>query len=110
MLVVPLVLFSLIPGILGIGDIKLLGRIGGKTFALYMLTTTIAITTALLFATSFGIGKGMTIPTDTNYTGKEAESFSQVLINTTSPNALNIRIGVRLPLVYINLESNYSVN
>ena len=32
MLVVPLVLFSLICGVCGIGDIKLLGRIGSKSF------------------------------------------------------------------------------
>ena len=33
MLVVPLVLFSLISGVCGIGDIRLLGRIGSKAFA-----------------------------------------------------------------------------
>ena len=36
MLIVPLVLFSLIPGILGIGDIRLLGKIGSKAFLLYL--------------------------------------------------------------------------
>lgn len=39
MLVVPLVLFSLICGVCGIGDIKLLGRISSKAFVLYMITT-----------------------------------------------------------------------
>ena len=43
MLVVPLVLFSLIPGIVGIGDIRLLGKVGTKSFALYIATTAIAI-------------------------------------------------------------------
>ena len=43
MLVVPLVLFSLISGVCGIGDIRLLGRIGSKAFVLYMLTTAVAI-------------------------------------------------------------------
>ncbi len=81
MLVVPLVLFSLIPGIIGIGDIKLLGRIGGKAFGLYMATTAIAIATAILFAVSFGIGKGIEIPTETSFMGKEATSFADVLIN-----------------------------
>ena len=37
MMVVPLVLFSLICGVCGIGDIKLLGRIGSKAFVLYMV-------------------------------------------------------------------------
>lgn len=86
MLVVPLVLFSLIPGIVGIGDIKLLGRIGGKAFGLYMLTTAIAIATAIIFAVSFGIGEGMNIPTETNFVGKEPTSFTQVLINVIPSN------------------------
>jgi len=56
MLVVPLVFFSLICGVCGIGDIRMLGRVGGKSFALYMLTTAIAIATAILIAVTFGIG------------------------------------------------------
>lgn len=86
MLVVPLVLFSLIPGILGIGDIRLLGRIGGKTFALYMFTTAIAITTAIVLAVSFGIGKGLEITSSTTFMGKEASSFSDILINIIPSN------------------------
>ena len=43
MLVVPLVVFSLLCGVLGIGDIRMLGRVGGKSFALYIATTAIAI-------------------------------------------------------------------
>lgn len=39
MLVVPLVVFSLICGVLGIGDIRVLGRVGGKSFVLYIATT-----------------------------------------------------------------------
>jgi Na+/H+-dicarboxylate symporter len=34
MLVVPLVFFSLICGVAGIGDIRILGRVGGKSFGL----------------------------------------------------------------------------
>ncbi|WP_352288611.1 cation:dicarboxylate symporter family transporter [Psychrobacter sp. GW64-MNA-CIBAN-0177] len=47
MLVVPLVLISLICGVCGIGDIRLLGRIGTKTFMIYMMTTALAIATAI---------------------------------------------------------------
>ncbi|ANS80294.1 Proton/glutamate symport protein [Serinicoccus hydrothermalis] len=58
MLVVPLVVFSLITGVAGIGDIKLLGRVGGKAFALYVGTTALAITTAILLALLIGPGRG----------------------------------------------------
>ena len=47
MLVVPLVFFSLISGVFGIGDISKLGKVGAKSFALYMMTTALAIATAI---------------------------------------------------------------
>ncbi len=47
MLVVPLVFFSLISGVLGIGDIRKLGSVGLKSFVLYILTTALAIATAI---------------------------------------------------------------
>ena len=58
MLVVPLVFFSLINGVTGIGDIRVLGRVGGKSFGLYMLTTAIAITVAIALAVIVGPGQG----------------------------------------------------
>ena len=58
MLVVPLVVFSLICGVAGIGDIRLLGRVGGLAFALYIATTAIAITLAIALATIIAPGSG----------------------------------------------------
>ncbi len=58
MLVVPLVFFSLICGVCGIGDIAALGRIGTKAFGLYVMTTAIAISTAILLAQVVGPGNG----------------------------------------------------
>ena len=81
MLVVPLVFFSLICGVCGIGDIRMLGRVGGKSFVLYMMTTAIAIATAILIAVTFGIGKGMNQATDAAFAGKESPPLTQVLID-----------------------------
>lgn len=47
MLVVPLVFVSLVNGAASIGDIKKLGRVGGKTLAFYMGTTAFSISIAL---------------------------------------------------------------
>ena len=88
MLVVPLVLFSLICGVCGIGDVRLLGRIGSKAFALYMLTTAVAIATAIIIAGGLGIGKGMNATTDASFTGKEAPPLSDVLINIVPTNPI----------------------
>jgi len=50
MLVVPLVFISIVNGASSIGDIKKLGRIGGRTVLFYITTTAIAISLALFVA------------------------------------------------------------
>lgn len=57
MLVVPLVFISIVNGAAGIGDIKKLGRIGGRTIAFYMTTTAVAISIALLVASVVNPGQ-----------------------------------------------------
>jgi len=47
---VPIVLFSLVVGAASIGDPAKLGRIGGKTLGIYLLSTAVAITIGLLLA------------------------------------------------------------
>jgi len=86
MLVVPLVLLSLISGVCGIGNLSTLGRVGGKSFALYMLTTAIAIASAIGLAIIVAPGKGMNAETAATFTGKEAPPLTDVLINIIPTN------------------------
>ncbi|GAB4137261.1 MAG: dicarboxylate/amino acid:cation symporter [Planctomycetota bacterium] len=48
MIAVPLVLFSLVAGVAGLNDTSRLSRIGGKTIALYLATTALAISIGLV--------------------------------------------------------------
>jgi len=48
MIVIPLIVASLLVGTASLGDIRKLGRIGGKTVAYYMITTAIAVTIGLV--------------------------------------------------------------
>ncbi|HUF69649.1 MAG TPA: dicarboxylate/amino acid:cation symporter [Longimicrobiales bacterium] len=48
MIVVPLVVASIIIGTASLGDIRKLGRLGGKTVTYYMLTTAVAVTIGLV--------------------------------------------------------------
>jgi Na+/H+-dicarboxylate symporter len=50
MIIVPLVFASLLVGVASLGDIRKLGRLGGKTLGYFLLTTTIAISIGLAFA------------------------------------------------------------
>lgn len=104
MLVVPLVFFSLICGVCGIGDIRMLGRVGGKSFALYMMTTAIAIATAIIIAVTFGIGKGMDVDSAANFTGKESPPLTEVLISIIPTNPVNAMAqGDMLPLIFFSI-------
>jgi len=86
MMVVPLVLFSLICGVCGIGDVRLLGRIGSKAFVLYMLTTAVAIATGILIAVASGIGTGMEAASDAKFSGKAAPPLADVLLSIIPTN------------------------
>ena len=56
LIAVPLVLFSIITGVAGMGNPAQLGRIGGKTLSLYLLTTVVSITMGLLFVNALTPG------------------------------------------------------
>lgn len=106
MLVVPLVLFSLIPGIIGIGDIRLLGRIGTKSFALYIATTAIAITTAIIFAVSFkvGVGSSISIEAASDFEAKEPRTFADTLISIIPPNPIQaLAQGDMLAIIFFSI-------
>ncbi|MDN5278331.1 MAG: hypothetical protein PWR01_2296 [Clostridiales bacterium] len=59
LLVIPLVFISLVCGVSALGDITRLGRIGGKTMAFYLISTSIAIALALIVAQQIKPGSGL---------------------------------------------------
>jgi proton glutamate symport protein len=59
MIVVPIVVTALIVSIAGVGDIKKLGRLGGKTILYFEIVTTVAILFGLLVANVFQPGTGI---------------------------------------------------
>ena len=104
MLVVPLVFFSLIAGVLGIGDIRKLGSVGLKSFGLYMLTTAIAIATAIGLA-SVVIPFFNTPSAEAEaFTGKEAPPISDVLINIIPDNVIQaFASGNMLQIIFFSI-------
>jgi len=89
MLVVPLVTFSLICGVCGIGDINALGRIGLKSFVLYLTTTGLAISLALVIAIAIAPGKDFKSQTiSTEFVAKNSPPISDVFINLIPSNPI----------------------
>ena len=59
MLVVPLVFFSIVVGVASISDIRTIGSIGGTTILIYLITTALAVTIALMIGMYIQPGAGL---------------------------------------------------
>jgi len=87
MIVVPLVFFSIASGAAGIADPRKLGRIGGKTIFLYLLTTAVAITVGLMLANVIAPGEGVKIGEASEKPDiQEAPPFKETLLNIIPEN------------------------
>jgi len=88
MLVVPLVFVSLVCGTCSLSDTSALGRLGGKTIALYLITTAIAISLAIFAALLIGPGEGIQMQSDASFNPSEAPALSQVFIDIFPSNPI----------------------
>lgn len=88
LLVVPLVLVSLVCGAASLGSGKQLGRLGGKTISLYLITTAIAISLAMLMAMLFEPGVGANLTSQSTVNIQQASSFAQVIIDIFPSNPI----------------------
>jgi len=59
MVVVPLVFASISLGVAGIGDLRAVGRVGGKTLAYFLVSTTVSAVLGLILVNAFRPGEGM---------------------------------------------------
>ncbi len=106
MLVVPLVFVSLVCGVAALGDIKKLGRLGGKALLFYLGTTALAITLALSLAVIVAPGEGFNLSstTDQEFTAKESPSIAETIINLIPNNPIEAMAeGQMLPLIVFSI-------
>ena len=79
-LVVPLVFVSLVCGTAAMDDVRKLGTIGLKTMALYLFTTAVAITIAIVVALIVRPGEGVQVADANDFVPGETKSLLQVFI------------------------------
>ena len=87
-IVVPVVLLSMIQGILAMGDLKKVGTVGGKTVGYFMGTTAVACVIGLVLANVFlamELFPTLTLG-DTTYQAKQFDGFMSVLIGIFPTN------------------------
>jgi len=117
MIVIPLVIASLIVGAASLGDLRKLGRIGGKTVVYYFLTTALAVTVGLLLANIVQPGGGVDAGTRdqlaAQYEGQaqgqleiaaQAPSLKDVLLNMIPRNPVQAAADFELlPLIFFSV-------
>lgn len=87
MIVVPLVIFSIIAGVISLEDVKKVGSIGGKTIVFYLATTAFAVTFGILLANVMNVGANYVLPaSELAYEAKEAPSFIDTIVNIFPSN------------------------
>ena len=77
LIAVPLIIASLTKGIADLQDISKLSKIGGRTIAIYLLTTVIAVTLGLLVVNTIQPGMGMPDETMQEINKISAENISK---------------------------------
>lgn len=106
MLVVPLVFCSLVCGSMAMGDTKKLGKIGIKTLVLYLVTTALAISVALLVANLIdpGVGLNMSAIETGEVSIAEKTSLPDTLLHIIPTNPLGaLASGDMLPIILFAL-------
>lgn len=92
MIVVPLVIFSIIQGVISLKDIRKIGTIGIKTVFFYFSTTAFAVMFGLLAANVFGVGSGYQLDTtalESYEMSVEPVSLMDTLVNIFPANFID---------------------
>lgn len=85
-IVVPIVLFSIISGIISMKDIHKVGSIGLKTIIYYLITTAFAITIGLFFGNLFSDMFPVLTTTNLTYEAAESSPFMDILVSIFPSN------------------------
>lgn len=111
MIIVPLVFSTLVIGAASVGDVKKLGRMGGKTIIYYLGTTAFAIGIGLLLANTIVPGAGLEIPVDAQYQAKEVPSVVQTLLEIIPTNPIEAMVkGNMLQIIAFALFVGVAIN
>ena len=111
LLVVPLVLVSLICGASSLGDSARMGPIALKTLGLYLATTAIAVTVALVFAGIVGPGESMDMAVSATFEATPPPPLSDVLVNIFPSNPVRAMAdGEMLQIIVFALLVGYAIS
>jgi len=80
MIIIPLILASMVAGIVSLGNVRKLGRLGLRTCAYYAVTTVLAVAVGLVLVNLFRPGAGVEIGTHQKFEWSEQDQPSALSI------------------------------
>lgn len=87
-IIVPLILSTIIVGVTSAGDVKKLGRLGGKTITYFLTTSLIAVSIGLLAGYAFSPGSNVDVTGEEQVAAAETEGVVQTLLNIVPTNPI----------------------
>lgn len=95
MVVIPLVVASLLVGTASLGDLRKLGRIGGKTVGYYMMTTAVAVTLGLVVSNVIRPGSRIDPATrDQLAQGSTEQAEAAMQLAAEKPGVVDVLLGM----------------
>ena len=113
MLIIPLVFASLISGVSNLGGGDNLGRLGLKTLAYYMLTSTLAIVTGLFYVNLItpGVGADTSFEQKVDGLATSAGTIGQTLMEIIPTNIFeSMSRGKMLPIIFFAILLGFFIN
>ena len=109
--VVPVVVLSIVQGVVSLQDIKKVGTIGLGTLLFYLCTTALAVTVGLVLANILKVGAGFQLSAEQlSYQAADAPPFMQTLVNIFPSNFLApMTEGAMLPTIVIALLTGFGI-
>lgn len=106
MIIVPLIITSIVSGVANIGSGNNFGRLFTKTFSYYVLTSTFAIATGLLFVNLIqpGVGADINLQQSVEGFGSENKSFVDTLMGIIPTNIFDaMASGNMLSIIFFSM-------
>ncbi len=106
MLVVPLIFFSLVSGVAAIGDIRKLGRVGGRAMLIFVVTGQMAVWMGMAMGLLFQPGSGLNIDAIQRGAIPEAKETTAVemILSLVPESPVQVMADVQvLPLIIFSL-------
>ncbi|OYD24643.1 dicarboxylate/amino acid:cation symporter [Oceanimonas baumannii] len=114
LMVVPLVYISIVTGICELRDIASFGRLGSRTFGLYIINTILSIAAAILVGVIFQPGLGATLPHGASgaveLTTTETPDLGAMLVNIVPSNPVQaFASGDMLQIIFMAILTGLAI-